>query len=318
MRRQGLKMDPQKEPKGLTLAIDMPDLKKFSTGFVGLDKATKGGLAIGSIVELAGEESDGKTTLGIQLLGKAQREGFKTLYLDAEHSTTKEYMRRLLDPALTYYNRPACAEEAFDKLREFWKVFEKVPNMVLIDSIAAMIPEGALEGEGRLAGLAAVLSKNIPTILRHYANSIVICTNQFRSEINTSGFGNPNATSTAGGWALKYYAGYRMELNTIKMITDSEKNQLGKQTRIDVVKNKFGAPFGVCTLDLIFGSGFSQIADLYETAVALGLIKISASWIEFEGTKVQGRQSFIERMKTDQVLFDGITKSCNSVIQKEA
>jgi len=306
----------KKKGTGLKLAFELEATKKFSTGLISLDAALNGGFVIGSIVEIFGEESEGKTTLGIQMLARAQKEGLKTLYIDAEHATTPEYLAKFLDNRKLYYARPASGEEAFEILREFWRNYGNEENMILIDSVAAMIPETQVEeGESHYGALAKLFSMNLPSVLRGYGKSVVMFTNQIRDVMSTSwGGGGKNTT---GGWALKFYAGHRIKVDTIKLIQGEAKVLVGKQVKVEVVKNKFGAPFKTCTLDLEFGKGFSPESDLFEFASANKIIEVQAAgWIRYESLTIQGRSAFIEKMKEDSELFSKIRDKCTVLISE--
>jgi len=298
------------ENNKLRVAIDLPNTRRFSTGFYSLDEILGGGLVIGSIVEIFGEESDGKTTLGIQLLKQAQENGFKLLYIDAEHSVTREYLEQFLNLNDLYFLKPASAEEAFDAVREFFEKYSDVKNMIFIDSVPALIPERAVsDGSFKVAELALILSQYLPIILRKYYNSIVVFTNQVRDIIDMR-FGRGGETTT-GGRALRFYAGYRLKLDTIRLIFDSDKNQIGKVVKVEVIKNKFGKPFGSCFLDLYFGKGYSLNSDLLEFAINKKVIEVSGSWYKFEGQSVHGREEFLNRLNDKDFrdkLVDAISK----------
>jgi len=280
-----------KKKGSLKLAIDLPDTTRFSTGFISLDNITGGGLVVGSIVEIFGNESVGKTTLGLQLLAKAQKDGYETLLIDAEHVTTKEYAARFLDNERLYYERPASGEEAYDKLRLFWRDFGDVKNMVLIDSVPALIPETQVEtGESNFGPVASLMAKNLPSILRGYSNSIVIFINQMRA--NTSQWGSE--TKTTGGKALPFYAGHRFSLTKAMIARDSDKQATGTVVKVYCEKNKFGAPFKVCQLELGFGDGYSMIADIVNNAVDRGIIEKSGAWYSYNGERIgQGKKTVV-------------------------
>jgi recombination protein RecA len=289
-------------------AIDLPDTEKFSSGLLSLDEITNGGFVVGSIVEIFGEESDGKTTLGLQLLAKAQRDGFHVFYLDAEHSTTKEYLGEFLDLGILKYERPASGEEAYGFLRDFWKEYGDKKNMIFIDSVPALIPESQVEtGDANFGPVAMLMAKNLPSILRNYNNSIVIFSNQTRDKITAFGSGGKK---TVGGNALKFYAGHRLKLDTVKMILGKEKRLLGKQVKIEVVKNKFGVPFGTTTIDMIFRKGYCQFSDLVEFALKKNIILKEGAWIKYGKEKYHGREALVNELKNNESLFEEIRNGC--------
>jgi recombination protein RecA len=278
----------EKKKEAYRLAVDLPDTEKFSTGLLSLDNITGGGLVIGSIVEIYGEESDGKTTLGIQLLSEAQNQGLTTLFIDAEHSATKEYLGKFLDTTKLNYIRPACGEEAFASLNTFWKNYTDNKCMILIDSVPALISEVQIQtgGDTAYGGSAArVLASNLPEVLRKYGNSIVIFINQVRDKMNSL----YPTLYTPGGHSLKHYAGHRLRVDTTKVLFDSEKKAKCKNVKIKCEKNKFGIPFMECNLELILGEGYSRESDLVEVALKKGIMEQSGAWI-----KVEGNDSFVE------------------------
>jgi len=292
-------------------AIDLPDTRKFSTGLKSLDEITSGGLVIGSIVEVFGEESDGKTTLGLQLLSKAQKDGLHSFYLDAEHSTTKEYLKNFLDLSKLKYARPASGEEAYDKLREFFDEYGQEDSLIFVDSVPALIPENQVDtGQANFGPVALLMSMNLPSILRKYQNSIVVFSNQTRDRITKFGSGGKK---TSGGNSLKFYAGHRLELKTIKMIMDKNKNLLGKKIRIEVVKNKFGVPFGVTTLDMMFGKGYCPYSDLVEFAISKEIVTISGAWVKFKEISYQGKEAFVDELRNNEDLFGELMDLCDIV-----
>jgi len=306
----------EKKNRSFRNAIDLPETERFLTGFPSLDAAIGGGIVIRSIVEISGDESEGKTTLGFQLLGKAQREGYKCIFIDAEHSTLKEYLGKFLDLKTLEISEPVTAEETFQTIREFYEDNREVKNMILVDSVAALSPLREVEeGSPRIAELAGILSEQLRgNVLRNYRNSIVVFTNQVRSKMDLR---NPNArvTVTPGGYALKFYAGYRLNLDTVSMIIreiGAKKESLGKTIAIDVKKNKFGRPFQRCQLDLFFGQGFSRESDLITFGVEKGIIQVDGSWITYGELKVQGKYAMLEKVINDQELRERLEHDCST------
>lgn len=288
-----------------TLAVDLPDTEWISTGFYSLNSIMGGGLVLGSIVEIFGDESEGKTTLGLQLLAQAQSKGFKTMFLDLEHALHKPYLKKLVDLESLYVKQPLSVEETFDDIVEFLTDFKDEPKVILIDSIAAMSTEKEVEeGEdARKAAVAAYISVHIKNVVRNYDNSVVIFTNQQRDRVNIGRYGKKGKYQP-GGNALKFYAGHRIEIKTISLIFDSKKKLLGKEIKVKVIKNKFGAPFGECTLNLYFGKGYSPESDILSIGIKEGIITASegAGWLKFEDVKIQGKEKFIATLVDDDKL----------------
>lgn len=304
--------EDKKEKKEVSLmkAIELLDTERFLTGFPSLDAALGGGIVVRSIVELFGDESEGKTTLGFQLLGKAQKEGYQVLFVDAEHATTKEYLARFCDLENMYFDLPISAEGVFETIAEFYNRHGSEKNIILVDSVAAMSPLREVDtGSARIAELAAVFSEKLRgTVLSRYTNSIVMFTNQVRTKINLA---NPGAKSeiTPGGKALKFYAGYRLKLDTRQLLfkkqdAESEKETDGKLIDIRVEKNKFGKPFQSSLLRMYFGRGFSREFDTLTYAIDMGIVEKSGSWLTYNGIKEQGESNLMEKlMENDGELF---------------
>jgi recombination protein RecA len=314
------KAEEKKKEPSFVCALDLPATEFFKTGFPSLDEILSGGFVVRSIVELYGEESEGKTTLGFQLLSKAQQDGYKVLFVDAEHCATKEYMASFMDLSNLSYCLPVTAEEAFDAIRGFYDKYREQKNMLLIDSVAALAPEREVEeGSPKIAELASIMSSKLRgSILSNYKNSIAIFTNQERSKIDIN---NPRNKGTVnpGGKALRYYAGYRLKLDTVNRIivgNDEEgKESIGKTVSVYVDKTKFGKPYGRRTLDLLFGKGFSRESDIINHAIDKGVVVESGAWFSYSDIKIQGRFNFLERVTNDRELFDRIQADCQ-VIRK--
>lgn len=321
--KDGVKED--KKPS-YSKAVELPDTERFSTGFPTVDYVLGGGLVVRSLVELFGDESEGKTTFGFQILGKAQRDGYKTLFVDAEHSTLKEYLANFCDLTQLEMSEPVTAEDVFHAITDFYDKHEKEKNMILVDSVAAMSPEREMDADSpKVAELAALFSEKLRiNVLNRYRNSIVIFTNQVRSKIDLR---NPNirAMVTPGGKALKFYAGYRIKLDTRNLIfriqkdgseedVGKHKESIGKDIFLMVEKNKFGRPFLTTQLKMFFGKGFSVNFDVINWAMSKGVIVDNGSWIVFGDFKVQGIQNFMEAVEADDGLRGRIIEACSGPI----
>lgn len=274
----------EKKGKGLfSLMCEIPQVKRFTTGFVGIDLALGGGLARGSIIEIYGEESEGKTTLGLSFMNAALKQGFSAIYLELEHCIDISYIARLIDINRCHYDQPLSIEETFDAIHKFMGGY-KGDKIILVDSVAAMDTDKAIESsedpeakKEQNAAVAAFLSgpSGIKSIIRdpEYGNTTVIFINQTRDNMNMKNAFGPRKHTT-GGNALKFYAGHRLNVHPTK---DGKIKRgstvVGKRVGIKVVKNKFGAPERTCEVNSYFGTGYSKESSLFFTAKDMKLIK---------------------------------------------
>src|SRR5487761_1299277 len=265
----------------------------ISTGSLGLDIALGiGGLPRGRIVEIYGPESSGKTTLALHVIAEAQKAGGTCAFLDAEHALDPAYARRLgvnIDELLI--SQPDAGEQALEIADTL--VRSGAVDVLVIDSVAALVPRAELEGEmgDNHMGLHARL---VSQALRKLSGSIsksrsmVIFINQIRMKIGVM-FGNPETTT--GGHALKFYASVRLDIRRIGAIKEREQT-VGNQTRVKVVKNKMAPPFKVVDFDIMYGEGVSKRGELIDLGVQAGVVEKSGSWFSYDGQRVgQGREN---------------------------
>src|ERR1700704_3951002 len=269
------------------------DVDTVSTGSLGLDIALGiGGLPRGRVVEIYGPESSGKTTLALHCVAEAQKKGGICAFIDAEHALDPIYARKLgvgVDDLLI--SQPDAGEQALEIADTL--VRSGAVDVLVIDSVAALVPRAELEGEmgDQLPGLQArlmsqALRKLTSNIKR--ANVLVIFINQIRMKIGVM-FGNPETTT--GGNALKFYASVRLDIRRIGAIKDREE-VVGNQTRVKVVKNKLAPPFKQVEFDIMYGAGVSKTGELVDLGVKAGVVEKSGSWFSYDSQRIgQGREN---------------------------
>ena len=287
---------------------DMGNVDVYSTGSLGLDIALGiGGLPKGRVVEVYGPESSGKTTLTLHVIAEAQKVGGTCAFIDAEHALDPGYAKKLgvnIDELLI--SQPDTGEQALEIADTLVK--SEGIDLLVIDSVAALVPRAELEGEmgDSLPGLQArLMSQALRKLTSSISktNTMVVFINQLRMKIGVM-FGSPETTT--GGNALKFYSSVRMDIRRIGAIKDKD-NIIGNQTRVKVVKNKMAPPFKMVEFDIMYGEGISKIGEIIDLGVQADIIDKSGAWYSYKDEKIgQGRENTKQFLKDNPALLEEI------------
>ncbi|MEX1203585.1 MAG: recombinase RecA [Ferruginibacter sp.] len=290
----------------------------ISTGSIGLDVALGiGGLPKGRVVEIYGPESSGKTTLAIHVIAEAQKKGGMCAFIDAEHAFDSNYAQKLgVDIDNLLISQPDYGEQALEIADRL--ILSGALDVVVIDSVAALVPKGELEGEmgdskmGLQARLMSqALRKLTATISK--TNSCCIFINQLREKIGVM-FGNPETTT--GGNALKFYASVRLDIRRQAQIKDGDE-VIGNHIKVKVVKNKVAPPFRQAEFDIIYGEGISKTGEIIDMGVELGIVQKSGSWFSYNNDKLgQGRESVKQLLHDNPELAGEIEAKIRAKIEE--
>ena len=283
-------------------------IEVIPSGSLGLDLALGiGGLPRGRIMEIYGPESSGKTTLALHAIAEAQKRGGTCAFIDAEHALDPGYARKLgVDVDNLLISQPDAGEQALEICDTL--VRSGAIDVVVIDSVAALVPRAELEGEmgdshmGLHARLMSqALRKLTGSVSR--SNTMLVFLNQIRMKIGVM-FGNPETTT--GGNALKFYASLRMEIRRIGQIKDRDE-VVGNQTRVKVVKNKLAPPFRQVEFDIMYGEGISKVGELIDLGVKAGVVEKSGAWFSYDSQRIgQGRENAKQFLRDHHEVADAI------------
>lgn len=277
-------------------------LETISTGSLSLDIAIGGGFPYGRIIEIYGPESSGKTTIALHAIAEAQKKGGVCALIDTEHAFDPIYASKIgvkisSDKFLT--SQPDNAEQALEIMDTL--VRSQAVNLVVLDSVAALVPKAELEGEmgdshmGLQARLMSQALRKLTGVISR-SGCVAIFINQIRQKIGVM-FGNPETTT--GGNALKFYASIRLDIRRISTMKKGDESY-GNQVRIKVVKNKVAPPFKVVDAEILYGQGISKVAEILSLGVKYDLIQKSGSWYAIDGQKIgQGQDSVKEYFKNN-------------------
>ena len=290
----------------MRLGDDIPvNVEAISTGSLSLDLALGiGGVPRGRIVEIYGPESCGKTTLALHVVASAQKGGGEAAYIDVEHALEPAYARALgVDIDNLLISQPDTGEQALEITEQL--VRSGALDVVVIDSVAALLPRSELEGEMGESSVG-VVARLMSQALRKLAGvvsktgCIVIFINQLREKIGVM-YGNPE--TTPGGRALKYFASVRIDMRRIETLKNGSE-MIGNRTRAKVIKNKVAPPFKEAEFDIIYGQGISKVGEIIDLAVKLELIDKAGAWFTVGETRLQGRDNVREYLEQNPEVMD--------------
>ena len=293
-------------------------MEVVSTGSIGLDVALGvGGFPRGRIIEIYGPESSGKTTVAIHVIAEAQKKGGMCAIVDAEHAFDSAYAKKLgVDVDNLLISQPDYGEQGLEIADRL--ILSGALDVVVIDSVAALVPKGELEGEmgdskmGLQARLMSqALRKLTATISK--TNTICIFINQLREKIGVM-FGNPETTT--GGNALKFYASVRLDIRRMAQIKDGDE-AVGNRVKVKVVKNKVAPPFRSAEFDIVFGEGISKTGEILDMGVELGIVQKSGSWFSYNTDKLgQGRDTVKQLLQDNPELANEIEAKIREKIKE--
>jgi recombination protein RecA len=298
--------------KGSIMRLGQKDavnvIPSISTGAVSLDYALGiGGVPRGRVVEIFGPESSGKTTLSLQIIAEAQKLGGMAAFVDAEHALDAKYAQKLgVDLENLLVSQPDNGEQALEIVEVL--VRSNGVDVVVVDSVAALVPRAEIEGEmgeAQMGLQARLMSQALRKLTGAVSKSktCLIFINQLREKIGVM-FGNPETTT--GGRALKFYSSVRIDIRRIGAIKDGDA-VVGGRTRVKVVKNKVAPPFREAEFDVMYGEGISREGDLLDLAVERKIVDKSGTWFSFSGERLgQGRENVKQFLKDNPATFKTI------------
>jgi len=298
-------------------------IESISTGSISIDYALGiGGVPRGRVIEIFGPESSGKTTLALQVIAEAQKTGGMAAFVDAEHALDAQYAQKLgVDLENLLVSQPDNGEQALEIVEVL--VRSNSVDVVVVDSVAALVPKAEIEGEmgeaqmGLQARLMSQALRKLTGVVSKSKTTLIFI-NQLREKIGVM-FGNPETTT--GGRALKFYASVRIDIRRIAAIKDGDQ-VIGGRTRVKVVKNKVAPPFREAEFDVMYGEGISREGDLLDLAVEKRIVEKSGAWFAYSGERLgQGRENAKQFLKENaairQAIEDRIRKELGLVREVE-
>ena len=288
--------------------MEVQNIESIPSGSLGIDIALGvGGYPKGRVIEIFGPESSGKTTLTLYAIAECQKKGGTCAFIDAEHALDVSYAKKLgVDTEKLILSQPDSGEQALEITDTL--VRSGAFDMVIVDSVAALVPKAEIEGDmgdSHLGLQARLMSQALRKLTSNVSksNTILFFINQIRMKIGVM-FGNPETTT--GGNALKFYSSVRLDIRRTGAIKDKEK-VIGNQTRVKIVKNKVAPPFKVIEFDIMYGEGISKEGEIIDIGVALDIINKSGSWYSYNDQKIgQGKENAKIFLKENLDILDEI------------
>jgi recombination protein RecA len=292
------------------------DVPVIPSGSLALDHALGiGGLPRGRVIEIFGPESSGKTTLALHAVAEAQRKGGIAAFIDAEHALDIHYAKKLgVNSDELLVSQPDTGEQALEIAEML--VRSGAIDIVVVDSVAALVPRAEIEGEmgdahmGLQARLMSQALRKLTATIGKTKTSVIFI-NQIRMKIGVF-FGNPETTT--GGNALKFYSSLRLDIRRINAIKDGQ-NIIGNRTKVRVVKNKMAPPFKEAEFDILYGEGISRAGDLLDAAVSCNIIEKSGTWYAHSGERIgQGRENAKRFLMENPDIFDNVLEKTQEAL----
>lgn len=309
----------KKYGKGIITNCDISLIDVIPTGSISLDQTIGiGGFPKGRIVEIYGNESSGKTTISLQAVYECLKNNGRAAYIDAENSLDIGYIKTIgIDPDKLLLARPESGEQAFSIIDALIKT--KMIDLIVVDSVAALIPESELKGDiedQNIGAHARLMSKGLRMIQNSIAksNTCVIFINQLREKVGVM-FGNPEITT--GGRALKFFSSLRLDVRKSELIK-SGNDAIGIKTKVTVVKNKLAPPLKTCFIDIFFGKGFDYKNELINFSIVYEIVKKSGSWFYYNEEKLcQGRSQLNKYLDENKEIYELIKTEVLSKISNK-
>lgn len=297
------------------------NVEAISTGSISLDAATGiGGMPKGRIIEIYGPESSGKTTLALTVVAQAQKQGGEAAFIDAEHALDPNYASNLgVDVDSLLVSQPDNGEQALEIAEAL--VRSGALDVVVIDSVAALVPRSEIEGEmgdSHVGAHARLMSQALRKIAGAVAksNTIIIFINQLREKVGVI-YGNPEVTT--GGRALKFYSTMRIEVRRAEALKGNGSEIIGNRTRAKIVKNKVAPPFKEAEFDILYGRGISRDGEIVDLGVKFNIIQKSGAWFSYGDMRLaQGRDNTREMLINNPELFNEINDKVVAALKEAA